>query len=104
MLPFAWITPSLITSIEVGILQKIAVLALISRFIGMYFYYQGLKRIPAHWARLAEMFFPVAAIFINGLFLNVGMTQVQLIGAFNLVAASTMVQVRPRIQRKAEIA
>lgn len=104
MLPFAWITPSLITSIEIGILQKIAVLALISGCIGMYFYYQGLKRIPAHWATLAEMFFPVAAIFINWLFLNVGMTQVQLIGAFTLVAASTMVQFRPRAQRKSEMA
>jgi drug/metabolite transporter (DMT)-like permease len=104
MLPFAWVTPSLITSIDIGIFQKIAVLALMSGFIGMYFYYQGLKRIPAHWATLAEMFFPVAAIFINWLFLNVGMTQVQLIGAVTLVAASTMVQVRPSGQTKTEAA
>ena len=94
MLPFVWITPSLITSIEVSIVQKIAVLAVLSGLIGMYFYYQGLKRIPAHWATLAEMFFPVAAIFINWLFLNVAMTQMQLLGAAVLVTASTMVQVR----------
>jgi len=94
MLPFAFMTPSLITSIEVDTLQKIVILALISGLIGMYFYYQGLKRIPAHWATLAEMLFPVAAIFINWLFLNVGMTQIQLIGAIILIIASTMVQVK----------
>ena len=78
MLPFAFITPTLVTTIEISIFQKIAILALLSGVFGMYFYYQGLKRIPAHWATLAEMFFPVAAIFINWLFLSVAMTQVQL--------------------------
>ena len=94
MLPMAIMTPTLLATVEVGILQKIALLALISGLIGMYFYYQGLKRIPAHWATLAEMFFPVAAILINWLFLNIAMTQVQLFGAVTLVLASTMVQVR----------
>jgi len=94
MLPFAFITPSLMLNIELDTFQKIAILALISGVIGMYCYYQGLKRIPAHWATLAEMLFPVAAIFINWLFLNVGMTQVQLLGALTLIIASTMVQVR----------
>ena len=65
-----------------------------SGLLGMYLYYQGLKRIPAHWATLAEMLFPVAAIFINWLFLNVEITQVQIIGATTLVIASTMVQFR----------
>ena len=92
MLPFAFITPTLVTTIEISVLQKIALLALLSGVFGMYFYYQGLKRIPAHWATLAEMFFPVAAIFINWLFLSVAMTQVQLIGAATLIAASTMIQ------------
>ena len=92
MLPFAFITPTLVTTIEISIFQKIAILALLSGVFGMYFYYQGLKRIPAHWATLAEMFFPVAAIFINWLFLSVAMTQVQLIGAATLIAASTMIQ------------
>ncbi|MEJ6122132.1 DMT family transporter [Vibrio sp. 2-Bac 85] len=92
MLPFAFFTPTLVTTIEISIFQKIAILALLSGVFGMYFYYQGLKRIPAHWATLAEMFFPVAAIFINWLFLSVAMTQVQLIGAATLIAASTMIQ------------
>jgi len=98
MLPFAFMAPSLITSIELSVLQKIAMLALLSGVLGMYFYYQGLKRIPAHWATLAEMFFPVAAILINWLFLNVQMTQIQLLGAVTLVAASTMVQRKPSIR------
>jgi len=92
MLPFAFITPSIITTVEISVLQKVAILALLSGVLGMYFYYQGLKRIPAHWATLAEMFFPVAAIFINWLFLNVAMTEIQLIGAVTLIFASTMVQ------------
>jgi len=97
MLPFAFMAPSLITSIELSVLQKIAMLALLSGVLGMYFYYQGLKRIPAHWATLAEMFFPVAAILINWLFLNVQMTQIQLLGAVTLVAASTIVQRKPSV-------
>ena len=92
MLPFMFITPSLITTVEINILQKILLLALISGIVGMYLYYQGLKRIPAHWATLAEMFFPVAAIFINWLFLSIEINQIQLLGAVTLVAASTMVQ------------
>ncbi|WP_166739300.1 DMT family transporter [Psychromonas algicola] len=94
MLPFVFMTPSLITTIEISILQKILILAVMSGLVGMYFYYQGLKRIPAHWATLAEMLFPVAAIFINWLFLNVEITQIQMIGAATLVVASTMVQFR----------
>lgn len=103
ILPFAFITPSIISSIDISILQKIAILALLSGVLGMYFYYQGLKRIPAHWATLAEMFFPVAAIFVNWLFLNVAMTEVQLIGAAILIGSSTMVQHKP-VPKGTEIA
>ena len=92
MLPFIFITPSLITTVEINILQKILLLALISGIVGMYLYYQGLKRIPAHWATLAEMFFPVAAIFINWLFLSIEINRIQLLGAITLISASTMVQ------------
>ncbi|MFT6925919.1 MAG: hypothetical protein ACJAZP_001511 [Psychromonas sp.] len=42
------------------------------------------------------MFFPVAAIFINWLYLSVAMTEVQLIGAATLEIASTMVQHKPK--------
>jgi len=94
MLPFAFMTPTLITTVEISIVQKILILAVMSGLIGMYLYYQGLKRIPAHWATLAEMFFPVAAIFTNWLFLNVEITRVQMIGAITLIGASTMVQFR----------
>ena len=94
MLPFAFMTPTLLSSIELGTFEKVAFLALISGIIGMYCYYQGLKRIPAHWATLAEMLFPVAAIFINWTFLDVGMSQLQLFGAIILIGSSTMVQVK----------
>ena len=94
MLPFIFMTPSLITTIDISIFQKILILAMMSGLAGMYLYYQGLKRIPAHWATLAEMLFPVAAIFVNWLFLNVEITQIQIIGATTLVISSTMVQFR----------
>jgi len=94
MLPFAFMTPTLVSSIEVDTFGKVAFLALISGIIGMYCYYQGLKRIPAHWATLAEMLFPVAAIFINWAFLDIAMSQVQLIGAIILISSSAMVQVK----------
>ena len=102
MLPFAMLTPTLISTIDLTILQKIAILAVMSGLVGMYFYYQGLKRLPAHWATLAEMFFPVAAIFINWLFLNVAITQIQLLGAITLIIASTMVQFRLPTQSEVE--
>ena len=102
MLPFAFLTPTLITSIELSIFQKILILAVISGLIGMYFYYQGLKRIPAHWATLAEMLFPVAAIFVNWLFLNVEITYIQVLGAVTLITASTMVQFRLPTVNKVE--
>jgi len=94
MLPFVFMTPSLLITIELSTFQKVFILAVMSGLVGMYFYYQGLKRIPAHWATLAEMLFPVAAIFINWLFLNVEITQIQIIGAITLILASTMVQFR----------
>lgn len=103
MLPFAFITPTLITTVEVNTIQKVIMLAVMSGVIGMYFYYQGLKRIPAHWATLAEMFFPVAAIFANWVFLNIEITQVQMLGAVTLITASTMVQVRMPAQNRKKV-
>jgi drug/metabolite transporter (DMT)-like permease len=100
MLPFALMTPTLITHVQIPTLEKVAILAMMSGLLGMYCYYQGLKRIPAHWATLAEMFFPVAAVTINWFFLDVSITPTQCLGGVTLVFASAMAQ-GPRWRRSA---
>ncbi|HCI76774.1 MULTISPECIES: DMT family transporter [Psychrobacter] len=73
---------SVMTSVD---LSLIVVMALLSGFIGMWFYYQGLKTIPAQLATLAELSFPVFAAVINWVFLDMGLTGYQIIGGMMLI-------------------
>lgn len=73
---------SLMTPVD---LSLVAVMALLSGFIGMWFYYQGLKTIPAQLATLAELSFPVFAAVINWVFLDMGLTGYQIIGGIMLI-------------------
>ncbi|MGP4120618.1 DMT family transporter [Psychrobacter aquimaris] len=73
---------SLMTPVD---LSLVAVMALLSGFIGMWFYYQGLKTIPAQLATLAELSFPVFAAVINWVFLDMGLTGYQIIGGLMLI-------------------
>lgn len=73
-------------------LAQIFAMAALSGLAGMYLYYAGLKRIQAHSAALAEMFFPVAAALINWLFLDKILTWIQIFGAVILVLGSLMVR------------
>lgn len=73
---------SLMTPVD---LSLVAVMALLSGFIGMWFYYQGLKTIPAQMATLAELSFPVFAAVINWVFLDMGLTGYQIIGGIMLI-------------------
>lgn len=73
---------SMMTSID---LSLIVVMALLSGFIGMWFYYQGLKTIPAQLATLAELSFPAFAALINWVFLDMGLTGYQIIGGMMLI-------------------
>lgn len=73
---------SLITLVD---LSLVVVMALLSGFIGMWFYYQGLKTIPAQLATLAELSFPVFAAVINWVFLDMGLTGYQIIGGLMLI-------------------
>lgn len=73
---------------------KIMVMVLMSGFAGMALYYQGLKRIPARLAALAEMFFPFCAIGVNWIFLDAGLTPLQLLGGFLLLVGSTVLQLK----------
>ena len=73
---------SLMTPVD---LSLVIVMALLSGFIGMWFYYQGLKTIPAQLATLAELSFPVFAAVINWVFLDMGLTGYQIIGGLMLI-------------------
>lgn len=73
---------SIMTSVD---LSLVVVMALLSGFIGMWFYYQGLKTIPAQLATLAELSFPVFAAVINWVFLDMGLTGYQIIGGMMLI-------------------
>ncbi|MGP5209197.1 DMT family transporter [Psychrobacter alimentarius] len=73
---------SMMTSVD---LSLVVVMALLSGFIGMWFYYKGLKTIPAQLATLAELSFPVFAAVINWVFLDMGLTSYQIIGGMMLI-------------------
>ena len=73
---------------------KIGVMVLMSGLAAMYLYYRGLKLVPARMATLAEMFFPLFAIFLNWIFLDAKLDLLQLIGGLLLIIGSTVVQVK----------
>ncbi|MCP4911574.1 MAG: DMT family transporter [Oligoflexia bacterium] len=73
---------------------KIALMVGLSGLLGMFFYYQGLKRIPAKLCALAEMFFPFCAISVNWFFLNATLEPIQIVGAGLLLLGSTIIQIK----------
>ncbi len=73
---------------------KILIMVLISGAAGMYFYYQGLKRISAKTAAIAEMFFPFFAIVLNWIFLGKELSEIQLFGGMLLIIGSLIIQLK----------
>ncbi|EQC43791.1 DMT family transporter [Bacteriovorax sp. Seq25_V] len=73
---------------------KVFFLAFISGAVGMYFYYRGLKLIPAHLCTLAEMFFPFFAVIVNWIFLGKELSMLQITGASLLLLSSTVIQLK----------
>lgn len=73
---------------------KILLMVIISGALAMWFYYQGLKRIPAKTAAIAEMFFPFFAIIANWVFLGKQLTMIQLIGGGILILGSLVIQLK----------
>ncbi len=71
---------------------RIFIMVFISGALGMYFYYQGLKRISAKTAAIAEMFFPLFAIIVNWIFLGKQLTDLQLVGGVILMIGSLIIQ------------
>lgn len=73
---------------------KVLAMVLISGLLGMFLYYKGLRRLPAHITSLAELFFPFSAVLINWIFLGKALVPIQIAGAVLLTAASIGVQHR----------
>lgn len=73
---------------------KILVMVILSGFMGMYFYYKGLKLLSARACALAEMFFPFSAVAINWVFLGAKLLPVQFLGAGLLILSSSVIQVK----------
>ncbi|MBH0006611.1 DMT family transporter [Psychrobacter sp. SWN149] len=85
LLPMALVQSDGLSMMTPVDLSLVVVMALLSGFIGMWFYYQGLKTIPAQLATLAELSFPVFAAVINWVFLDMGLTGYQIIGGLMLI-------------------
>jgi drug/metabolite transporter (DMT)-like permease len=73
---------------------QIIFLVSMSGMLGMYLYYQGLKRIPARLCTLAEMFFPFCAIAVNWVFLGATLQPLQIAGGLILLLSSTVIQLK----------
>ena len=74
--------------------KKLLLMILLSGVLGMFFYYRGLKMLPARICTLAELFFPLCAVIVNWLYLNSTLDWIQIIGAAILVFGSTVIQFR----------
>ncbi len=85
LLPLALIDTESLRPMLTQDLGLAIVMALLSGLIGMWFYYRGLRTVPAQMATLAELSFPVFAGAINWLFLDMGLTSYQIVGGLMLI-------------------
>lgn len=84
----------LTTMMNFDIWSKLLVMALLSGLVGMAFYYQGLKRLSARQCTLAELFFPLCAVLVNWIFLEITLDPIQLAGGGLLLLGSTVIQLK----------
>lgn len=93
LLPFvAWNRTLILTHGEDYL--RLIIMVLISGALGMWFYYQGLKRLNAKTAAIAEMFFPFFAILVNWVFLGKQLSEIQLVGGALLIFGSLVIQLK----------
>ncbi|MBI2518829.1 MAG: DMT family transporter [Bdellovibrio sp.] len=71
---------------------KIFGLVLLSGLLGMFLYYQGLKRLSARLTSLTEMFFPFLAVVVNWIWLGATLDLGQVFGAIILLVGSMVIQ------------
>lgn len=78
----------------IDIYGKISLMVFVSGLMGMFLYYQGLRRISARLGSLAEMFFPFMGVIVNWLILDAVLTPIQIIGGLILIGSSLVIQVK----------
>lgn len=93
LLPFCF-QANFLNGVDLDFLSKVSILVVLSAIIGMYFYYKGLKSVPAKVATLLELFFPFTAVAVNWLFLGQSISLTQWIGGGLLALSATVVQIK----------
>lgn len=93
LLPFL-LTLNMNINLGLSLWTKIILMASMSGLIAMYFFYKGLKLIPAHLCTLAEMFFPFFAVIVNWIFLGKDLSSLQILGAMFLLISSSVIQLK----------
>jgi drug/metabolite transporter (DMT)-like permease len=73
---------------------RLGVMILFSGLLAMWFYYQGLKRLPAKLCSILEMFFPLMAVFANWFFLGKQLSDIQLLGGGLLMTGAFILQLK----------
>ncbi len=84
----AWPT----TDLSYDVYLKILIMVFLSGLLGMYFYYRGLRQLPAHTTAIAELFFPLSAVAVNWILLGQTLKPMQIAGGVVLIGASTLIQ------------
>ncbi len=68
-----------------NVLRSIAYMAIIPGFLGVYLYYRGLQKVRASSATLLELSFPLTAVAINTVFLDLHLAKIQILAACALL-------------------
>ncbi len=81
---------SRLTTVTAAEFRGVVGLALVPGFVAIMVYYRGLGSTPASVATLAELAFPVSALFLNWIILDRALAAGQLVGAMILVTTITL--------------
>jgi len=81
-------------TIALSVYPKVFLMVILAGILGMYFYYQGLKKVSAKVCALLELFFPLFACAINWIFLKQELGTMQIVGAIMLTLSSAMISWR----------
>ena len=94
LIPIVFYARSPLFTEGINIYGKISLLVFVSGLLGMFLYYQGLRRVSAHIGALGEMFFPLMGVIVNWLFLGAELTAIQVLGGVLLVLGSLVIQIK----------
>ena len=94
LLPFIMLDSKVLFTEGIDTFGKISLMVFVSGLMGMFLYYQGLRRISARLGSLAEMFFPFMGVIVNWLILDAVLTPIQILGGLILIGSSLVIQIK----------